>query len=71
MVGQTVIRGTRIPVSMILRMLGHGIPPEEILREYPRLQRVDKDGALACAPRLAEQDDVCRVSNRQIGTTDD
>lgn len=35
MVGKPVIRGTRIPVGLILKMLGQGIATEEILREYP------------------------------------
>jgi hypothetical protein len=41
MVGKPVIRGTRIPVALILKMLGQGIPIEEILREYPRLEKMD------------------------------
>ena len=46
MVGKPVIRGTRIPVALILKMLGQGIPTEEILREYPRLERVDIEAAI-------------------------
>lgn len=41
MVGKPVIRGTRIPVALILKMLAQGIPVEEILREYPRLEEAD------------------------------
>jgi uncharacterized protein (DUF433 family) len=47
MVGKPVIRGTRIPVVLILKMLGQGIPVEEILREYPRLEKVDIGGLAA------------------------
>ena len=58
MVGKPVIRGTRIPVAIILRMLGQGISPQEILDEYPRLERADIDAALAYAARVVEHEDV-------------
>ncbi len=58
MVGKPVICGTRIPVALILRMLGQGIPTEEILREYPRLERVDIEAAIAYAARVVEHEDV-------------
>lgn len=58
MVGKPVIRGTRIPVALILRMLGQGIPTEEILRDYPRLERADIEAAIAYAARVVEHEDV-------------
>jgi len=58
MVGKPVIRGTRIPVALILRMLGQGIPTEEILRDYPRLDRADIEAAIAYAARVVEHEDV-------------
>ena len=41
MVGKPVINGTRIPVDMILRKLGAGIPIEEILEDHPHITRED------------------------------
>jgi uncharacterized protein (DUF433 family) len=41
MMGRPVIKGTRIPVDMILRKLAHKISVEEILRDYPRLTEED------------------------------
>jgi uncharacterized protein (DUF433 family) len=35
--GKPVIRGTRIPVEMILRKLGAGIAPDAILADHPHL----------------------------------
>jgi uncharacterized protein (DUF433 family) len=35
--GKPVIRGTRIPVELILRKLGIGMSPEAILADHPRL----------------------------------
>jgi uncharacterized protein (DUF433 family) len=45
MVGKPCIRGTRIPVRMIVSLLAHGGTFEEIFEEYPRLARED---ILAC-----------------------
>ncbi len=46
MTGKPVIRGTRIPVELIVRMLAQGIPEQDILREYPRLEPDDIRAAL-------------------------
>ena len=37
MAGQPVIKGTRITVSLILRELGRGATPAEIIDQYPHL----------------------------------
>jgi uncharacterized protein (DUF433 family) len=47
MTGKPVIRGTRIPVELVVRMLAQGIPEQDILEEYPRLQPEDIRAALA------------------------
>jgi uncharacterized protein (DUF433 family) len=41
MFGKPVIKGTRIPVDLILRALGDGMSIEELLDGYPRLTRED------------------------------
>jgi len=46
--GKPVIRGTRIPVELLLRKLGEGASEEDLLDAYPRLTRGDIR-ALACA----------------------
>ena len=35
--GKPVIRGTRIPVELVLGKLGAGTPPEAVLADHPRL----------------------------------
>ncbi len=35
--GKPVIRGTRVPVEIILRKLGAGLTPEAIVADHPRL----------------------------------
>lgn len=49
MLGKAVIRGTRIPVELILRKLGEGLDEAEILDAYPRLTRDDIQAALIYA----------------------
>jgi uncharacterized protein (DUF433 family) len=39
--GNPVVRGTRVPVELILRKLGAGMSPESILVDHPRLTRDD------------------------------
>ncbi len=39
MMGKPVIRGTRIPVELILRKLSEGLTEDELLEAYPRLTR--------------------------------
>jgi len=41
MLGKPVIRGTRIPVELILRTLGEGATEADLLNAYPRLTRLD------------------------------
>ena len=49
MMGKPVITGTRIPVEMILRDLGAGLTPDELLRAYPQLTMDDIRAAQAWA----------------------
>lgn len=58
MVGKPVIRGTRIPVDLIVRMVGQGISQQEILEEYPRLQTADIQAALLYAAAVVANEVV-------------
>lgn len=51
MLGKPVIRGTRIPVELILRKLGEGATKADLLDAYPRLIKEDIQAALAYAAR--------------------
>lgn len=61
MTGKPVIRGTRIPVDMIVRMVAQGIPTQEILREYPRLTAEDIKAALTYAADVVADETVFPV----------
>jgi len=49
MLGKPVIRGTRIPVEIILRKLAEGATEADLLDAYPRLTKQDLQAALAYA----------------------
>ena len=49
MLGKPVIRGTRIPVELLLRKLSEGATVEDLLDAYPRLTRGDLQAAIAYA----------------------
>jgi uncharacterized protein (DUF433 family) len=62
--GKPVIKGTRISVELILRMLSQGISVEEILEEYPHLTEEDIKAALAyAAESLAVEEVLPLVKN--------
>mgnify|MGYP001608361796 CR=1 FL=1 len=46
MVGKPVIKGTRIPVDTIVRLMAQGMSIEEILEDYPNLSKQDVKAAL-------------------------
>ena len=59
--GKPVIRGTRITVELILRKLGAGMAPENLLEAHPRLTIDDLRAAQAfAADYLAGEETVYR-----------
>jgi len=49
MLGKPVIKGTRVPVELIVRKLGEGASFEDILDAYPNLAEKDIQAALLYA----------------------
>ena len=54
--GQACIKGTRIPVHQIIRMLANGDTIEELIEEYPSISREDILACLGYAASLAEEE---------------
>jgi uncharacterized protein (DUF433 family) len=54
--GDPCIKGTRIPVAMIVGSLADGMTPEEIREAYPQLTDKDIQAALAYAADAIHQD---------------
>jgi uncharacterized protein (DUF433 family) len=53
--GQPTIRGTRITVAVILRMIASGMTPQEIAQDYPELKEEDVRQAAAYGAWLASE----------------
>jgi uncharacterized protein (DUF433 family) len=54
--GDPCIKGTRIPVAMIVGSLADGMTPEEIQAAYPQLTADDIQAALAYAADVIHQE---------------
>ncbi len=58
MAGKPVIKGTRIPVDVIIRQFSQGVTEKEILEDYPNLKKEDIRAALVYAAELIEGEDI-------------
>ena len=54
MLGKPVIRGTRIPVYVVLNLLGEGYTPTQIIKEYPDLTKEDILAVLKFAAKTTQ-----------------
>lgn len=60
--GKPVIKGTRIPVSLILGLMAEGMTGEKIVREYPQLTTKDVRAAAAVSSKSISR--IRRVAGR-------
>jgi len=58
MLGKPVIRGTRIPVELILRKLSDGASDADLVDAYPRLTREDIQAAIRYAADALAHEEV-------------
>jgi len=59
MLGKPVIKGTRIPVELIVRKIGEGALTEDLLDAYPNITKEDIQAAvLYAADNLANEVDI-------------
>jgi uncharacterized protein (DUF433 family) len=58
MLGKAVIRGTRIPVELIVRKLAEGADEKALLQAYPRLSSADIQAALRYAADSLAHEEV-------------
>ena len=63
MLGKPVIRGTRIPVELILRKLSEGAAEAELLEGYPRLMPEDIRAALAYAADCVSHEETLAITS--------
>jgi len=67
MMGKPVIRGTRIPVELILRKISEGATEAELLDAYPKLTRKDIRAAVGyAADTLAHEETIILKPPKQV-----
>jgi uncharacterized protein (DUF433 family) len=54
--GKPVVKGTRVTVEQILRLMPQGLSMEENLKDYPHLCREDISAVLLYAAKLTEEE---------------
>ena len=71
MLGKPVIRGTRIPVELILRKLGEGASEADVLDAYPHLAREDiQAAAMRYAADTLAHEEVVFIGNGSVERRD-
>ncbi len=58
MVGKPTIRGLRITVEQILKALAGGVTVEELLEDYPELEKEDMQAVLLYASERVSEEQV-------------
>lgn len=61
MLGKPVIRGTRIPVALLLRKLSEGASEADLLDAHPRLTRDDLQAAMRYAADTVAHEEVVLI----------
>lgn len=56
--GHPVVKGTRIPVSLILNLLSHGYSFKKITEEYPELSEKDIKSAVSYAEERIKREEI-------------
>ena len=56
--GKPVIKGTRIPVSVVLEQIAEGISWDHLLEDYPELEREDIKAALDFARKSLDHTEM-------------
>jgi uncharacterized protein (DUF433 family) len=62
MVGKPTIRGLRITVEQILKALANDVKTDQLLDDYPELERDDIRAALLYASQLVDEERVYAVN---------
>ena len=68
MMGKPIIRGTRIPVELILRKLGEGATEADLLDAYPRLTKEDIQAALGYAADTLAHEEIILITPEEAST---
>ncbi|MHA1649352.1 MAG: DUF433 domain-containing protein [Candidatus Helarchaeota archaeon] len=66
--GKPCIKGTRIPVYLILEMLEHGLSFKEILEEYPHITVEDIKACIRFAKALINNEEINLLVNTGVSS---
>ena len=66
MVGKPVIRGTRVPVELIVRKVGEGATDADLLDAYPRLTVEDIRAAVLYAAHVLAHEDILPIAGPAV-----
>jgi len=61
--GDPCIKGTRVPVSILIGSLADGMTESEIIKEYPQLKPEDVKAALAYAAEVMQQEHLLPLAS--------
>jgi uncharacterized protein (DUF433 family) len=59
--GKPIIKGTRIPVYLVIELLSSGMTEAAVLKEYPSLERADIRASLEYASKILSGEAVIPI----------
>ena len=69
LVGKPVVKGTRIPVELVLKRLSQDLDMQTIFEAYPRLTEADVKACLAYAEALVEGEEIYPLEPEKQGAS--
>jgi uncharacterized protein (DUF433 family) len=60
--GKPIVKGTRITVEQVLKMLAQGLTTKEILKDYPHISKDDVAAVLLYAAKVASEEEIYPVT---------
>ncbi len=60
--GKLIVKGTRVTVEQLLKLLAQGLTSDEILKDYPHLTKEDISAVLLYAAKVAGEEEVYPVT---------
>jgi len=61
MLGKPVIKGTRLPAELIVEKIAYGATIDDLINQYPFLEKDDVNAALLYAARIMKSEDIYAI----------
>jgi uncharacterized protein (DUF433 family) len=62
--GRPVVKGTRVPVYLVVELLASGMTEANVLKEYPGLHRDDVRASLEYASKVLREEEVIPIETQ-------